>query len=57
MAAPPAPHFSSIVRAAAREASVAAQQHVDAIVASSMAQKCSVGNRFKAAAMPGRQVN
>ena len=52
----PNPNFSSIVRAAAREASAAAQQHIDAVVASSLAQKSSVGNRFKAGTAPGRQV-
>ena len=56
MAAPSAPNFSSIVRAAAREASAAAQQHIEAVVASSMAQKSNLGSRFKAGSMPGRQV-
>ena len=56
MAAPagPAPAFSSMVRAAAREASIAAQKHINAVVASSMAQRSNFAGRHKAT--PGRQV-
>jgi len=53
MAAPGNPTFSTIVRAAAREASEAAQKHIDDVVASSLSHKSAVGARLKAAASKG----